>query len=150
MCFLALYGCVRLFAPERFELIAMFVISMLFFVFHLGLKSRTEWIFSQLSHPLNSPYEFQVAPFDAVRNPKSNRDKVFTPNYLRDGFSNIFVSKTKLVNSHQRLFLMSSPVFSLRLLHFIMIFQLLWVIVYLSNYYQRIFGSWLDFCLGAI
>lgn len=140
--FLGVYSIIRIVIPENFEVLAMFLVSLLSFFLHLGLKMKTEKIFSQLSHPLNSPYEFQVAPFDAVRNPKSNRDKIFTPNYLRDGFQSIFVSKTKIVNSHEKLFLLSSPVFCMRLLNAILIFQLLWIIVFFSNYYRSVFKSW--------
>lgn len=139
--FLAIYSIIRIIVPEAHETSAMFVLGTGLFFVQLGIKMKTERIFSQLSHPLNSPYEFQVAPFDAVRNPKSNKDKIFTPNYLRDGFERISVSKTNLVNSHQRLFFLSSPVFSMRLLHFTAIFQLLWIIVFLSNYSKDILQS---------
>lgn len=103
-----------------------------------------------MSHPLKSPYEFQVSPFDAVRNPRSNQDKIFTPKYLRDNFSKIEISRARIVNAHEALFWNASPIFCMRLLHFTLIFQITWIVVYFANYYENIFYSWPSIIVSAI
>ena len=46
LIFLAMYSIIRLLIPEHYEILAMFLVSVAFFLFHLGLKIMTEKIFS--------------------------------------------------------------------------------------------------------
>lgn len=150
LVFLLAYSIIRFIVSEKYEMLAMFFISVSFFFLHLAFKIQTQRIFSQLSHPLKSPYEFQVSPFDAIRNPRGNQDKIFTPKYLRDNFSKIEISKSRIINAHQALFWFSSPIFCLRLLHFTLIFQITWIVVYFSNYYEVIFKSWPSLIISIV
>jgi len=136
--FLIAYGVIVCVLPESFEIIAMTSISILFFFLQFALKVKSANVYASLSNPLRSPYEFQVAPFDAVRNPASNIDRIFVPKYLRDAFEGIKVTSRRIVNAHEALFWFSSPVFCLRLLHFCIVSQIIWMIVLLTNYHKEL------------
>ena len=144
LTFLMIYAGIRLVFPERWEVLAMTLLSFVFFGIQVALKYKTEVIFSQLSAPLRTPYEFQVSPFDAVRNPNSNIGKIFTPQYLKSHFRTARATKNRLINSQEALFWLRSPVFCMRLLHFCLIFQITLMIVFWTNYYEEFLRSWLS------
>lgn len=56
--FLFVYGLLRTFVPADYEIIVMSLFSILFFVVQFSLKVKTSNIFTELNHPLRSPYEF--------------------------------------------------------------------------------------------
>lgn len=150
LVFLLSYYLLRALIPEAYEIYAVLLISALFFSLQILLKYKAERIFANLSYPLTSPYEFQVAPFDAVRNPRMNEDKIFIPYYLRDNFRDVRVTKKRLINSHQSLFWFSSAEFSKRILHFFLIFQISMMIIFYNNYYSDILRSKLNFSIGIL
>lgn len=129
-----LYIVLRIICPEDFEVYAMMIFSIVFFFLMVTLKIGSQNIFYRLSRPLKSPYEFSVQPFDAVRNPYANLDKILTPFYLRSNFTNTYVSSTRLITPHESLFLFSSPELCLRLLHLVLFVQILWQIIFYTNY----------------
>ena len=150
IAFLISYALIRATVPETYEVLTMTLLSIFFFSFQIAFKYKTQWIFSMLSHPLKSPYEFQVAPFDAVRNPNCNLDKIIIPNYLRNNLRDVRISKTRLINSHQALFWASSSKFCFRLLHFCLVFQLAWIIILFANYTEELFSSWFKVILTGL
>ena len=132
--FFIAYVLIRMKAKDQYEHYIMVGIAIFCFIIQISMKIHSQTIFQNLSHPINSPYEFEITPFDAVRNPQSNRDKIFTPNYLRTHFEKSIVTKRRLVNPHESLFLLSSPKLCLRLTHYLMFLQIIWLIVFSSNY----------------
>lgn len=150
LIFLLSYYLLRATIPESYEIYAVLSLSIVFFGLQILLKYKAERVFANLSYPLTSPYEFQVAPFDAVRNPKMNEDKIFIPFYLRDNFRDVRVTKKRLINSHQSLFWFSSAEFCKRTLHFFLIYQISMMIIFYNNYYQDILSSKFNFFIGFV
>lgn len=150
--FFGFYILMRLFMHEEFELYAMLGIALGCFVLNLMIKVHSQTVFQNLSHPLNSPYEFQVSPFDAVRNPQGNRGKIYTPSYLRNHFENVVVTKKRIVNPHESLFFLSSPNFCLRIVHSMMFLQIIWTVVFYSNYLSEVDSKldWIFFIIGNL
>jgi hypothetical protein len=158
LLFLGFYILLRKFVPESYreasassgddylqtndsnlEVYIMGGLSLLFFILQSCIKLKCFHIYTQLCHPLKTPYEYTLKPFDAVRNP--NTDKVVVPKYLRDNFKSIIYTKTRLVNSHEALFWLASPKFMIRLLHFTLMLQIIWPIIFFSNYTQDLKNS---------
>lgn len=116
------------------EIYIMGGLALLIFILQSAIRIKTHRIYGMLSHPLKTPYEFTINPFDAVRNPHSNLDKIVVPKYLRDNFASASVSKRRVINSHEALFWLSSPKYMVKLLHFSLFVQLIWPIIFFSNY----------------
>ena len=124
--------------PEKWEVFIMGILSVVFFVMMFIIKVGSQNIFYRLSRPMSSPYEFQVQPFDAVRNPYANLGKILTPYYLRSNFENTYVSNHRLINPQDNLFLYSSPNLCLRLLHLNLFVQIIWMIIFYTNYMDEL------------
>lgn len=140
--FLFSYAIFRILVNEVYEIALMVLFSLTFFGFLVVIKYKAERIFCKLSHPLTSPYEFQVTPFDAVRNPQGNLGKIFIPFYLKEeNFENFSLTKNQIVNSHEALFWLGSSKFCMKLLHFWVIFYSCWTLVFLNNYWKEIFST---------
>jgi hypothetical protein len=129
-----LYTCLRLVFHEAAEVFVMAFLGLLFYLIMYVLQKASQNIFYRLSRPLHSPYEFTVQPFDAVRNPYSNMDKILTPYYLRNNLEQSFASQTRLISAHESLFLYSSPGFCLRMLHLTIFGQIIWLVIFCTNY----------------
>lgn len=141
-----IYTSIRMIFQEYAEVFVMAFLGLLFYLMMFILQKATQNIFYRLSRPLHSPYEFTVQPFDAVRNPYANMDKILTPYYLRNNLENSFCSQTRLISAHESLFLYSSPGFCMRVLHLTIFGQIIWLIIFLTNYVYAI-ESWLMLCL---
>ena len=151
-CFVIMFFCyilIRLLLPEVWEVYAMVLFSILIFFALYILKKISENIFYRLSRPMKSPYEFSVQPFDAVRNPLANLDKILTPHYLRDNFEKCYISDRRIINSHEALFVYSSPSLFVRLIHLCVFSQIIWIIILFTNYTEDL-DSWLTVLLVLV
>lgn len=144
-----LYLIVRIVFSDGVELYIMAILSVLFFITMLILKKISANIFYRLSRPMNSPYEFSVQPFDATRDPLANMDKALIPDYLKPNFENAYVSETRLINPQERLFLFSSPSFNLKLLHLCVFGQVVWMIIFTTDYLTTT-QSWLSMAFSCL
>ena len=135
-----LYLFVRLISSDDAEVYVMCILSIVFYLMMLVLKIGSQNIFYRLSRPLKSPYEFTVQPFDAVRNPLANLDKILTPYYLRDNFDHCYVSDKRLINPQESMFIFSSPELCIRLLHLNLFAQIIWMILFYTNYLFELDG----------
>lgn len=124
---------------SNLEVYIMGGLSLIFFILQSCIKLKCFHIYTQLCHPLKTPYEYTLKPFDAVRNP--NTDKVVVPKYLRDNFASVIYTKHRSINSHEALFWLSSPKFMTRLLHFSLTTQIIWPIIFFSNYTSSVSSS---------
>lgn len=136
------YMFIRLVFSEQFEIYAMLVIAILIFGVMLAFLLSSTNIFYRLSQPLKTPYELTIQPFDAVRNPYANLDKIYTPYYLRNNFESSLLKEKRIINCHESLFMFGSPLLMLRLMHFGVIVQIVWVIIFFSNYMFELDSSW--------
>lgn len=137
LSFLFMFGVylfIRLVFSEQFEIYAMLVLAVLIFGLMTAFLISSTNIFYRLSQPLKTPYELTIQPFDAVRNPYANLDKIYTPYYLRNNFESSVLKDKRIINCHESLFMFGSPLLMLRLMHFSVIVQIVWGIIFFSNY----------------
>ena len=135
LCFIGLYIGIRMAVPadtkngqdgnERLEIYIMGGIAVWFFIQDTIIKLKLRSIHDKLIRSIKTPYEFTISPFDAIRNP--NYEKVIVPKYLKRP-ERMKVSNIRIINCHQNLFWLSSPVFMMKLMHFSLFLQLLWPI----------------------
>lgn len=115
-------------------------IALVLFILQIIIRIKIYKIDNQIRFPLKTPYDFTIKSFDSVRNP--NTDKEVVPTYLRDGFKKAKVTKRRVINSHESLFWLGSDRFMIKCLHFILITQVIWPIIFFSNYSYELNGPY--------
>jgi hypothetical protein len=113
------------------EIYIMGGMAIIFFMQDTAIKLKTHSIFTKLIRSVKTPYEFTINPFDAIRNP--NYEKISVPRYLKKTDA-MYVSKRRVVNAHEALFWLGSPKLMIRFMHFSLFCQLIWPIIFFSNY----------------
>lgn len=136
--FFVIYFGLQLVFNRNLEYFIFFFISMgSFFVQNVVLK-HCNIIYSMLHKKIETPYEFNILEFDALRGNNNYIANIHTPPYLRDYSSNLKATDKSIKNPHESLFLFNNPKYITIITHFIILFQIIWVIIFYFNYFFEI------------
>lgn len=99
------------------------------------LSQQHQNILFDLTHHIQSPYDFSFHQFERDRDPYSNIDKLLPPQFLAYRFTRQCLFP--LASKHHRLFLLSSPGLHSYGLHVLLLMNTLWLIEYLFSFEYR-------------
>ncbi len=114
----------------------------------LALEHLHHDILFDLTHHIQSPYDFSFTQFERDRDPYSNIDKLLPPRFLAVPLRPLLF--TPLASKHRRLFLFACPSLHTYCLHALLTANTLWLIEYLFSFEYRFQENVFKFILDLV
>ena len=126
--------------PVQFAI--MMSVPVIFFIVLYTMKENLDDIYDNVISQVDTPYAISFTRFDNIRQANINLDKMKVPKYLEKEIDYIqqkkkFSASLNYPNRQEMLFWFKSPKFTARLIHLIMILEIIWMTAFCCRYYLR-------------